>query len=134
MPRQNLFLTALAIVLSACCAACAALRAGATSPRPIQDVVIVSLTQIQSAERSYKAMSGGNYGSFPELVSAGLLDSRFLGSHAGHNFVLTATGSSYLASATPASGSGWRYSVSDSDAVVRIESYPGSDTKRNVAK
>src|SRR5262244_931379 len=47
----------------------------------------------------------GNYGNITQLVSMGLLDSRFNGTLSGYNFSITSTGADYTAYANPSSTS-----------------------------
>src|SRR5262245_60674126 len=64
---------------------------------------VSTLKTINTVQVTYSS-SGGKFGSLAELVSAGLLDSRFVaGSVSGYAFVVTASGLDYTATATPAS-------------------------------
>ena len=69
----------------------------------------------------YLSTSGGNAGTLPDLVTAGLLDSRFAGGTVGgFNFSVTASGLDYTASATPASANSGRFAYFTlPDAVIR---------------
>src|SRR6266496_833440 len=53
---------------------------------------VANTRTINTAEVTYLSSAGGNYGSIPELITAGLLDSRFSGSVSGYNFLVTASG------------------------------------------
>ena len=83
---------------------------------------VAQIRTINTAEVTYLSSAGGNYGSIPELITAGLLDSRFSGSVSGYNFLVTASGTEYTASATPTSTNAGRYGYySTPDAVVRYQ-------------
>jgi prepilin-type N-terminal cleavage/methylation domain-containing protein len=64
-----------------------------------ETAAVSNLRLVNSAETSYTVSGGGNYGTVPELVTAGLLDSRFLGVVSGYNFSIAASGNDYTASA-----------------------------------
>jgi prepilin-type N-terminal cleavage/methylation domain-containing protein len=82
---------------------------------------VTTLKAINTAEITYSSTSGGKFGTLADLVTAGLLDSRFAGgSVSGYNFVVTASGLDYTATATPASANSGRFSYfAWPDAVVR---------------
>src|SRR5882672_9101417 len=64
---------------------------------------VAQLRTVNTAEVTYLSSNSGAYGSIPELVTQGLLDSRFSNSVSGYSFTVTASGSDYTASATPTS-------------------------------
>jgi hypothetical protein len=81
---------------------------------------VANLRTINTAEVTYLAVSGGNYGTIADLIDAGLLDETFKQTKAGFRFGIIATGSDYAAVAVPASSSSGRYGYySVPDAVVR---------------
>jgi prepilin-type N-terminal cleavage/methylation domain-containing protein len=83
---------------------------------------VSNIRTINTAEVTYLSSNAGNYGSLPELVTAGLLDARFGGTTgvSGYSFSVTASGSDYTASATPTSANAGRWAYySLPDAVVR---------------
>jgi type IV pilus assembly protein PilA len=83
---------------------------------------VAQIRTINTAEVTYLSSNGGNYGSIPELITAGLLDSRFATSVSGYNFGVTAASSDYTATATPTSTNAGRYGYySTPDAVVRYQ-------------
>jgi type IV pilus assembly protein PilA len=85
-----------------------------------ESAAVANIRTINTAEVTYLSSAGGNYGSIPELITAGLLDSRFTGAVSGYSFTVTATGSDYTANAAPTSANSGRYSYySTPDAVVR---------------
>ena len=80
---------------------------------------VANVRTINTAQVTYLASSGGNYGTLKDLVDAGLLDESFLSIKAGYHFSTVATGFEYIATAVPAAGGG-RFGVySTPDAVVR---------------
>jgi type IV pilus assembly protein PilA len=82
---------------------------------------VSTLKTINTTQVTYLSSGGGNFGTIGDLVSAGLLDTRFLGaSVSGYNFTVTASGSDYTASATPASANSGRFAYyTGPDAVIR---------------
>ena len=64
---------------------------------------VANLRTVNTAQVTYLSSAGGNYGSVTDLVTAGLLDSRFPGPVSGYLFTITASGSDYTANATPTS-------------------------------
>lgn len=85
-----------------------------------ESAAVANLRTINTAQVTYLSGSGGNYGAVTNLVTAGLLDSRFSGTVSGYNFTVTASGADYTANATPASTNTGRYGYySTPDGVVR---------------
>ena len=83
---------------------------------------VSNIRTINTAEVTYLSSAGGNYGSIGELITAGLLDSRYATSLSGYTFVVDASGSDYTATATPTSTNAGRYGYfSLPDAVVRYQ-------------
>src|SRR5215475_4806553 len=74
-----------------------------------ESAAVAELRTINTAQITYLSGAQGNYGSVANLVSAGLLDSRFNGVMSGYNFTITTSGADYTATATPASASNGRY-------------------------
>src|SRR5215510_3708550 len=62
---------------------------------------VANLRTINTAEVTYLSSAGGNYGTLGNLVTAGLLDTRFNGAVSGYNFNVAASGSDYTATAVP---------------------------------
>ena len=84
---------------------------------------VSNIRTINTAEVTYLSSNGGNYGSIPQLITAGLLDNRFATSVSGYTFVVAASGSDYTAKATPTSTNAGRFGYSSvPDAVVRYQS------------
>jgi len=81
---------------------------------------VAQIRTVNTAEVTYLSSNQGAYGSLPELITAGLLDGRFVGSISGYSYSVTAAGTSYTAIATPTSTNAGRYGYfSLPDAVVR---------------
>ena len=89
---------------------------------------VAQIRTVNTAEVTYLSSNGGNYGSVPELITAGLLDTRFASSVSGYVFAVTASGTDYTASATPTSTNAGRYGYySTPDAVVRYQTTTGAN-------
>jgi prepilin-type N-terminal cleavage/methylation domain-containing protein len=88
-----------------------------------ESAAISNLRTINSAEVSYVGLAQGNYGRIRDLVSAGLLDTRFASpALAGYSLVIQASGSDYTATATPISTNSGRFGYySTPDAVLRYQ-------------
>jgi prepilin-type N-terminal cleavage/methylation domain-containing protein len=85
-----------------------------------ESAAVANLRTLNTAEVSYLSSSGGSYGEISDLITAGYVDSTFNGVKAGYNFDITASGSDYTATATPASTNTGRFGYySTPDAVVR---------------
>jgi prepilin-type N-terminal cleavage/methylation domain-containing protein len=85
---------------------------------------VANLRTINTAQVTYLSSAGGVYGGIADLVTAGLLDSRFSAPSivSGYNFVITNSGSDYTAVATPTSTNSGRFGYfSIPDAVVRYQ-------------
>lgn len=88
---------------------------------------VANLRTINTAEVTYLSSAGGNYGSLPELITAGLIDNRFTNAVSGYNYTLTASGSDYTVMATPTSTNSGRYGYrSAPDAVIRYQVATGT--------
>src|SRR5262245_16149549 len=86
-----------------------------------ESAAVSNLRTINTAEVTYLSSAAGNYGAITDLVTAGLLDTRFsTPAVSGYNFSITASGSDYTASAMPTSANSGRYAYfSLPDAVIR---------------
>src|SRR5262249_48683546 len=83
---------------------------------------VANLRTINTAEVTYLSSAAGNYGGITDLVTAGLLDSRFGAPSivSGYNFAIAASLSDYTATAMPTSANSGRYAYfSTPDAVIR---------------
>ncbi len=81
---------------------------------------VSQLRTINTAEVTYLSSNAGNYGSVAQLITAGLLDSRFSAAVSGYSFTVTATGSDYTANAYPTSANSGRFGYyALPDAVIR---------------
>src|SRR5947208_9919264 len=70
---------------------------------------VAQLRTINTAEVTYLSSNQGAYGSLPQLITQGLLDTRFAGSVSGYNYSVTASGTDYTATATPTSTNAGRF-------------------------
>jgi prepilin-type N-terminal cleavage/methylation domain-containing protein len=83
---------------------------------------VAQVRTINTAEVTYLSSNGGSYGSIPELITQGFLDSRFSASVSGYTFTVTASGSDYTVTATPTSTNAGRYGYyAVPDAVIRYQ-------------
>lgn len=81
---------------------------------------VAQVRTINTAEVTYLSSNQGSYGNVTELVSQGLLDSRFTGSVSGYNFTVSASSTDYTVGAMPTSANSGRYGYfSLPDAVIR---------------
>jgi hypothetical protein len=91
-----------------------------------ESVARAQLRTINTEEVTYSSSTGGKYGTIQDLISAGLLDRRYLGEIDGYWYEVQVQeeGKNYLATATPGGNAG-RYSYrSTSDAVIRYGTGP----------
>ncbi len=89
---------------------------------------VAQVRTVNTAEITYLSSNQGSYGQIPELITQGLLDTRFAGSVSGYNFAVTASGSDYTVSATPTSTNAGRFGYwSAPDAVIRYQSSAGGN-------
>ena len=88
---------------------------------------VAQIRTINTAEITYLSSNQGSYGGIPELITQGLLDTRFSGSVSGYNFAITASSTDYTASATPTSTNAGRFGYySTPDAVIRYATASGT--------
>jgi type IV pilus assembly protein PilA len=93
-----------------------------------ESAAVAQLRTINTAEVTYLSSNQGAFGSIPDLVTQGLLDSRFLGSVSGYNFTVAASGPNYTANADPTSTNSGRFGYySTPDAVIRFATYQGGN-------
>jgi hypothetical protein len=84
-----------------------------------EGAAIANLRTINTAEVTFLS-SSGRYGSIPELIAAGLLDSRFNSTVSGYNFYIVVSEKSYEAAAIPVSSNTGRFGYySNPDGIVR---------------
>src|SRR2546427_287500 len=84
---------------------------------------VAQIRTVNTAEITYLSSNQGSYGDIPQLITQGLLDSRFSGSVSGYSFAISVSGSDYTASATPTSTNAGRFGYySTPDAVIRYAS------------
>src|ERR671930_2295499 len=70
---------------------------------------VANLRTINTAQVTYLSSNGGNFGGVTDLITAGLIDSRFTGPVSGYSFSVTASLSDYTAFGTPTSTNSGRY-------------------------
>ena len=81
---------------------------------------VSQLRTLNTAEVTYLSSNAGNYGSIPQLITAGLVDTRFAAAVSGYSFTITASASDYTANAFPTSANSGRFGYySLPDAVIR---------------
>src|SRR5438552_6481779 len=84
---------------------------------------VAQVRTVNTAEITYLSSNQGSYGNIAQLITQGLLDTRFSGSVSGYSFVVSASGSDYTVSATPTSTNAGRFGYySAPDAVIRYAS------------
>src|SRR5215467_5961839 len=74
-----------------------------------ESAAVAELRTINTAQITYLSSSSGKFGTIPQLIATGLLDSRFSGTLSGYNFNVTSSGTDYTATADPASTSTGRW-------------------------
>ena len=83
---------------------------------------VANVRTINTAEVTYLSSSGGSYGTVSDLITAGLVDSRFNNAVSGYSFTVTASGQDYTVNAFPTSANSGRFGYySLPDAVVRYQ-------------
>ena len=86
-----------------------------------ETAAVANLRTFNTAEVTYRELHG-NYGTLQELISAGLVDERFLDTVSLHKFSVTVSGSDYTAMATPTSTKAGRYGYySTREQIVRYQ-------------
>ena len=84
---------------------------------------VAQVRTVNTAEITYLSSNQGSYGNIAQLITQGLLDTRFAGSVSGYSFTVTASGSDYTVNATPTSTNAGRFGYySAPDAVIRYAS------------
>ena len=85
---------------------------------------VANTRTINTAEVTYLSSAAGHYGTIGSLVTAGLIDTRFIatGGVSGYSFTVVASGADYTVSAFPTSTNSGRFGYfSLPDAVVRYQ-------------
>ena len=88
-----------------------------------ESAAVGTLRTINTAQVTYLSSSGGAYGEIPDLVTAGLLDTRFsAGTISGYVYSVETGAGNYTAWATPNATNSGRYGYfSVPDGVVRYQ-------------
>ena len=85
-----------------------------------ESAAVAQLRTLNTALVTYLSANQGRYGGIPDLIKAGLIDERFMGTVSGLNFSIVTAGSSYAAVAVPAAQGNTRYGYyATSDAIIR---------------
>ena len=89
-------------------------------PAAPESTAVSNLRTLNTAEITYFMSVKGTYGDIPQLISSGLIDSRFANPSSGYNYDVTTSESGYTATAMPTSKNEGRYGYFTlSDAVIR---------------
>jgi len=81
---------------------------------------VANLRTINTAEATYILSSSGNYGTIPELITAGLMDSRFSTSVSGYQYDVSSFVGGFTGQAMPAGTNAGRYGFYIlADSVIR---------------
>src|SRR5262249_5767850 len=92
-----------------------------------ESATVANVRTINTAEVTYLSSAAGVFGGVTDLITAGLIDSRFTTPVSGYSFTITNSGSDYTVNAYPTSTNTGRYGYySLPDAVVRYA--PGTTT------
>ena len=94
-----------------------------------ESAAIAEIRTINTAEVTYFSSTQGKYGTIPELITAGLLDTRYVDAQGGYRFNVSVFPDSYSATATPVAAGTFRQGgrfayASSADAVVRYSTDP----------
>ena len=88
-----------------------------------ESAAVANLRTINTAQVTYLSSAGGAFGAVTDLITAGLVDSRFTGSVSGYDYVVTVATGNYTATATPTATNSGRFGYySTPDGVVRYQS------------
>ena len=88
--------------------------------------VVSTLRTVVSAQRAYSLSNGGNFGTFPQLVEGGFLDSRFEGTEPqmhGYTFKMEVGEKKFSCEASPTQtteNSGRHYYVDSTSGLIRM--------------
>lgn len=89
---------------------------------------VANVRSINTSEVTYLGSSGGAFGTMNDLISAGLVDSRFTSAVSGYSFSIVASGTDYTASAVPSSVNSGRYGYySTPEGVVRYATFTSTN-------
>jgi prepilin-type N-terminal cleavage/methylation domain-containing protein len=74
-----------------------------------ESAAVANLRTIGNAEATYILSAQGNFGTMRELITAGLMDSRFISSVSGYDYTVTRFPGGYTALAEPHQANNGRY-------------------------
>jgi competence protein ComGC len=89
---------------------------------------VANLRNVSTAEVTYSLTSSGSFGSIDDLISAGLLDSRYLTTMSGYDITIDISGNplDFTATATARGENDGRYDYyTRPDYVIRYSTTPG---------
>src|SRR3989475_11060488 len=85
-----------------------------------ESAAVAQIRTVNTAEITYLSSNQGSYGGIAELITQGLVDSRFAGAVSGYSFSVSALGSDFTVGGTPTSTNAGRVGYfSTPDAVIR---------------
>jgi len=88
-----------------------------------ETAAVAQIRTINSVENTYISSNQGSFGTIEQLITAGMIDSRFAGSISGYTFTLDVSGNNYTVAATPTSANMGRFGYySTTDGVIRYQS------------
>jgi len=97
-------------------------RQSANETSAVSNVRTVNIEQV-----TYSLSAGGNYGTIADLISGGLLDSRFSSPMSGYSITVVVSGQDYTVTATPVQLNNGRYGYySNPDGVIRYQTVTSS--------
>jgi prepilin-type N-terminal cleavage/methylation domain-containing protein len=92
-----------------------------------ESAAIANLRTINTAEATYILDASGNYGSLPDLITAGLMDSRFEGSVSGYLYDVSTYVGGFSVDAVPSGLNAGRHGYNAyTDSVIRYATYNSS--------
>jgi hypothetical protein len=90
-----------------------------------ESAAVANLRTVNTALITYLSVNRGGYGTIPDLINAGLLDSTFNGVKAGFGFSVIPVSGGYAAVALPSSPDTGKYGFyTTADGVVRYSPVP----------
>src|SRR5689334_19923204 len=74
-----------------------------------ESAAVANLRNVGTAEATYILSSGGNYGTLADLITAGLMDTRFISSVSGYAYNVTTFTGGFTGEAVPTGLNAGRY-------------------------
>ena len=92
-----------------------------------ESAAVANLRNVGTAEATYILSSGGNYGTLADLITAGLMDTRFISSVSGYAYNVTTFTGGFTGEAVPTGLNAGRYGYNVApDSVIRYASSTSS--------